>query len=599
MEHTNMTMGENPVNAMFTPKKAISYLRVSTPGQAARGRGASEGFSIPAQREANKKKAASIGAIIVKEFVDRGTSAKSADRGDLQKMLTYIKENDVDYVIIHKIDRLARNREDDVDIMRVLRERNVKLVSTSEAIDDTPQGMLLHGIMASIAEFYSLNLANEVMKGLEQKVKNGGTVSKAPLGYRNVRGTDEKGYEFRTVEPDEERAPLVRLAFEMYATGDWTTNSLAEYLAARGLITRATPRVPSKPINKSILNKVLINPYYKGMVRFNGKYYPGTHEPLADEETWQKVQDVLSSHVCGERERVHQHFLKSTVYCGGCGSRLIIQYAKSKNGLHYPYFSCRGRHAKVTDCKLKSILIDDVEQLVERLYDNISLKPEARAELEAWITAEIDKAAGAFEVEQRELELEKDKLERKQKKLLETYYVDAIPLDLFKTEQDALKTALYSIESRISAHTTHYDEVKAKLGSALELIENCGVAYRKAPDNIKRAFNQAIFEKILIGGGEDNVVAMPQYASPYHLIFEPLRNVNVEEDADVAAVSTDEQSDSPVTKDRAIRLIDFFRNGRNTDQSHFFGRCFTKDFLVETRGFEPLAYALRTHRSTN
>jgi len=205
----------------MTPKFAISYVRVSTREQAERGGGADEGFSIPAQREANKRKAHSMGAIIGKEFVDRGASARSADRPELQKMLEYIRENKnrVDYVIVHKVDRLARNRGDDADITRALREANVQLVSASESIDNSPSGMLLHGIMSSIAEFYSQNLANEVKKGMDEKVKSGGIVYKAPLGYINVRKIDDRGREERTVEIDEDRAPLVKLAFEEYASG--------------------------------------------------------------------------------------------------------------------------------------------------------------------------------------------------------------------------------------------------------------------------------------------------------------------------------------------------------------------------------------------
>ena len=87
---------DNPLQSLATamaPKFAVSYLRVSTRGQAERGGGADEGFSIPAQREANKKKALSMGAMVGKEFVDRGTSAKSVDRPELQKMLEYVKEN--------------------------------------------------------------------------------------------------------------------------------------------------------------------------------------------------------------------------------------------------------------------------------------------------------------------------------------------------------------------------------------------------------------------------------------------------------------------------------------------------------------------------
>lgn len=221
--------------ASLEPKRAVSYIRVSTRGQAERG-GAEEGFSIPAQREANKRKAASLGALIVKEFVDRGESARSANRSELQKMLRYLRETpEIDFCIVHKLDRLARNRADDVEINKAFDEAGVRLISTSENIDQTPGGMLLHGIMSSIAEFYSRNLANEAIKGMSQKARSGGTISKAPLGYRNVRTRDEQGREVRTVELDPERAPLMRLAFSEYATGRWTVRQLAEHLSGLGL----------------------------------------------------------------------------------------------------------------------------------------------------------------------------------------------------------------------------------------------------------------------------------------------------------------------------------------------------------------------------
>ena len=108
--------------AQLTPKRAVSYIRVSTREQAQRG-GSEEGFSLPAQREANKRKAQSMGALVVKEFADRGESARSANRPELQKMLAYLKEDGgIDYVIVHKLDRLARNRADDVEINRAFEE---------------------------------------------------------------------------------------------------------------------------------------------------------------------------------------------------------------------------------------------------------------------------------------------------------------------------------------------------------------------------------------------------------------------------------------------------------------------------------------------
>mgnify|MGYP000889471992 FL=1 len=148
--------------------RAVAYLRVSTKDQATRG-GREEGFSLPAQREAIMHKAHELDAMIVKEFVEPGESGKTADRPALKALLAYIKENPVAYCLVHKVDRLARNRLDDAMIHYELRQAGVILVSATEAIDETPSGMLVHGIMSSIAEFYSLNLATEVTKGLVQK----------------------------------------------------------------------------------------------------------------------------------------------------------------------------------------------------------------------------------------------------------------------------------------------------------------------------------------------------------------------------------------------------------------------------------------------
>ena len=290
--------GADPFTAMaaqLTPKRAVSYIRVSTREQAQRG-GSEEGFSLPAQREANKRKAQSMGALVVKEFADRGESARSANRPELQKMLAYLKEDGgIDYVIVHKLDRLARNRADDVEINRAFEQAGVRLVSTSENIDQTPGGMLLHGIMSSIAEFYSRNLANEVIKGMGEKARNGGTLGKAPLGYVNVRARDEHGREIRTIALDEERAPLVRLAFTEYAAGNWTVRGLAEHLNNRGLTIPPTARKPANPVSVRLLQTLLRNPYYKGVISFQGVEYAGAHEPLVDTVTWQTVQDILTA----------------------------------------------------------------------------------------------------------------------------------------------------------------------------------------------------------------------------------------------------------------------------------------------------------------
>jgi site-specific DNA recombinase len=345
--------------------QAVSYLRVSTKEQAEKD-GNSEGYSIPAQREANRRKASSMGAVVVREFVDRGESARSANRPQLQKMLAFIVANpEIEYVIVHKVDRLARNRMDDVEINLVLKKAGVSLVSATENIDETPSGLLLHGIMSSIAEFYSQNLATEVVKGMSQKVRTGGTPSRAPLGYLNVRTRTEDGREFRTVEPDPARASHVAWAFGAYASGLWTIDGLVAELETRGLTNRATPKYPERPVRRNQINAMLKNPYYKGEVSWRGARYVGRHDRLVDDATWGRVQEVLAARGHREKQRVHHHYLKSTVFCGLCGSRLIVSRAKNRYGTLYPYFVCIGRHQRRTECFQSALLIAEVEAKVE------------------------------------------------------------------------------------------------------------------------------------------------------------------------------------------------------------------------------------------
>ena len=482
----------------LTPKVAVSYLRVSTRDQARRGGGDDEGFSIPAQREANKRKATSMGAIITKEFVDRGASARSADRPELQLMLEYLADHEVDYIIVHKLDRLARNRADDVEITKAFDASNVRLVSTTESIDETPSGMLLHGIMSSIAEFYSRNLAAEVVKGMSQKARSGGTVGRAPLGYRNHRTTDAEGREMRTVIVDNERAPLVKRAFKMYATGDWTIATLVDYLNERGLTTVPSPRLPSKPITEGLLHKILINSYYKGQTKFQGVHYDGRHEPLVDAELWQRVQGVLTSHVNGERVRTHPHFLKSTVYCGQCDERLLVNLATSASGLKYPYFYCAGRHSRRTSCTQRAVLIYEVEKKLEEHYRRIQLDSDFRIKVEKMIRDELRTVHVQVEAEKKDLKREREKLERQREKLMEAHYAGAIPVDLLGREQERIAKALQRIGSKIEATKIKFEVVEKNLQQALDLTVDCAKAYESAPDHIKRMFNQAFFEKVLV-----------------------------------------------------------------------------------------------------
>src|SRR5665648_676594 len=190
--------------------KCIIYLRVSTKEQAQR-LGTKEGYSIPGQREACLKYIKEKGWEVIDEYVDRGESAKSSRRPQLQEMLSRIrKEKDVEAIVIHKIDRLARNMEDHITIKAVLKRAGASLVSVVENIEDSASGHLIEGIHALMAEFYSENLGMEVRKGMEQKVKQGGWPFRAPMGYKNVRvgGDARRGMAITEINP--ETSPYIK-----------------------------------------------------------------------------------------------------------------------------------------------------------------------------------------------------------------------------------------------------------------------------------------------------------------------------------------------------------------------------------------------------
>lgn len=506
----------------FTPKRAVSYLRVSTREQAERG-GREEGFSIPAQRDANKKKAQAVGAMVVKEFVERGVSGTSTNRPALQEMLRYLEaeQGNIDYVIVHKLDRLARNRADDVTLNQRFDEYGIRLISTSENIDQTPGGILLHGIMSSIAEFYSRNLANEVIKGMSEKVKNGGSVSRAPIGYLNTR-TIDNGRENRTVTVDEHRAPLVTWAFNAYATGEHSVRTLTTELVRRGLTTVPTARLAEKPVEIRHVHSMLTNIYYTGITTFKGVEYPGSHTPLIDRETFEKVQTILKEKINGERSIKHDHYLKSTMYCGHCGFRMVVQVVKNRHGETYPYYSCLGRHSKRTDCTLRSIQIEHAEDLIQDLYDRISLAPEFRRDLETLLRHGLKQLRTDTDLEREQLEATKQTIERRQRKLLEAHYNDAIPIDMLRAEQKRLDTELAATNRNLSNLTADLAEADELISIALDIAQHAGNTYRQAPEHIRRMFNQLLFDKLLVttdDNGQHQLEAT--CATPFDIIYSP------------------------------------------------------------------------------
>ena len=515
---------------------AVSYLRVSTREQAERG-GTDEGFSIPAQREANARKADELGARIAREFIDAGESARSADRDGLQDMLAFITASRVKFCIVHKLDRLARNRADDVKIHESLLAAGVTLVSATESIDQTPSGMLVHGIMSSIAEFYSRNLATEVTKGLMQKVAQGGTPGRAPIGYLNVRRTDEQGREVRTVDVDTERAPLIWWAFETYAEGETSVTSLLRDLTARGLVTVATPKRPSKPLGKNTLYKLLTNPYYAGVVRYKGALHPGTHEPIVEPALFDQVQSLLKARNAHATRHVqHAHHLKGLLHCGNCGSRMLLDFATNPRGTTYAYFVCSGRAAKKTTCTRRAVPVQVAERLVADSYANITISEDDYRHLAAEVDAAFDKRSAGKGQEFADLTANRGRLEAESDKLLAAHFADAIDLPTLKRHQDLIRAGLADIEQRLREHDEQHVGGRAFLHDSLRLLTDAHRAYAHSDDGNRRLANQAFYARLDITEDEQ---LRPRLAEPFETIIR-----EAQEHSDYAGEGAEHEHDS-------------------------------------------------------
>ncbi len=499
---------------------AVSYLRVSTREQAERG-GTEEGFSIPAQREANQRKADELGARIVREFVDAGESARSADRDGLQDMLAFIAATHVQFCIVHKLDRLARNRADDVKIHEALLGAGVTLVSATESIDQTPSGMLVHGIMSSIAEFYSRNLATEVAKGLTQKVAQGGTPGRAPIGYLNVRQTDEQGRELRTVKIDPERAPLITWAFERYATGETSVTALLRDLTARGLVSVPSPKRPSRLLGKNALYRVLTNPYYAGVILYKGALHPGAHVPIVEPALFDQVQSLLKARNAHATRHVqHAHHLKGLLHCGACGSRMLLDFATNPRGTTYAYFVCSGRASKKTTCTRRAVPVQVAERLVEDSYAAITISEDEYRHLAAEVDAAFDKRSAGRDQEFADLTASRARLESESDKLLAAHFADAIDLPTLKRHQDRIRAGLADIEQRLADHDEQHTGGRAFLHDSLRLLTDAHHAYAHSDDGNRRLAHQAFYTRLDI---TDDEQLRPRLAEPFATIIREAR----------------------------------------------------------------------------
>jgi site-specific DNA recombinase len=477
---------------------------------------------------------------VVEEFVEAGESGTSTKRRNaLAELLERVTEGDIDYVIVHKVDRLARRRADDVAIAEAIRGSGARLVSVSENIDETPSGMLLHGIMASIAEFYSMNLGAETLKGTMEKARRGGTPGKAPIGYLNVRETVD-GREVRTVRADPERKDLVQRCFQLYATGDYSLAELATILEAQGLKSRATARKPATALGKNDIAAMLANDYYVGVVRYSGIVSEGRHEKLVSEETFQAVQDLLQSRKqAAARTWRHSHYLAGSLLCADCGTRLMYTRATGGSDGTYEYFVCIGKGQR--KCSQPHHRVEAVERAVEKHYARVELSHQERQTVRTALQEHVATRQAALDPERSQVAATLSELRQQERKLLQAHYQDQISSELFGEEQQRIRRERVAAERRQRELDVDHESILGQLDVVMELTDDIHAAYLLSEPAGRRILNQAVFEPFKVDS--EQVVAIA--ASPLREVRELCRSASTPRQSRTAAAK--EQTPSQVS----------------------------------------------------
>jgi site-specific DNA recombinase len=473
----------------------VLYLRVSTPSQVHTDYNP-EGISIPAQREAGQRKADSLDADIVREFVEPGRTATSIDkRPTFQEMLVWVKQQkDIDYVIVYHFNRVFRNTVDAAITKRDLGKFGTRIVSTILDMGESPESAMVESIIHAVDRYQSQASGADIRYKMGQKAKNGGTISMPPLGYLNVREAKPEGGEIRTVAVDPERGPHILKGIELFASGQYTAQEVLDRINAAGLRTRGDRRHAPKPLSLSQFYEILSDRYYCGFVTYDDQEYPGRHEALITEETYESVQRVLALRGGGGiRERRHHHWLKGLLWCHRCGHRMLIAKGKGNGGIYF-YFFCRGRQRHL--CDLPYLSVAKVEAAVDKHLGTVRLRDSFQATIRRQLDDALLAEQGAMSQLKRRLSGRLDQLDTKEDGLLDLLDDPEWPREKIKKKLAAIERERAKIQAQLTDTTSTLAEGQQFFALALDLLADPQGFYRRGSDAVKRAVTKVIFTKL-------------------------------------------------------------------------------------------------------
>jgi site-specific DNA recombinase len=359
--------------------KVCLYARVSSEKQAEKD------LSIPDQLKFMKEYAAKHGCEVVGQYVDEAQSARTANRPQFQAMISAAKQKNPPFegILVWKLSRFARNREDSIIYKSLLRRRGIQVISISEPIDDTPAGRMLEGMVEVVDEFFSTNTAHDTMRGMVESARRGHFMGgNPPAGYK-VRKVAVEGRERNTLEPDPVLSPIIQRIFRMYLSGTGA-KEIAKTLNAEGL-TNAQGR----PWSRNTVFNILKNEVYIGTLVWGKKNRSetvnlagfsdgpvrnkGAYEPLVTDNDFERVQQLMAlrdRRMTPPRTHSSEYLLSGLLFCGRCGKALQGCAAKTSR---YHYYECFTRLSQGKDvCGARMVRRDKIEGFViEKLKSRV------------------------------------------------------------------------------------------------------------------------------------------------------------------------------------------------------------------------------------
>lgn len=466
----------------------VIYARVSTKEQQA------EGYSIPAQLKAIRAFCETQGLSPVSEFIE-AESAGKAGRKRFTEMVGYLtSHDDVRIVVAHKLDRLYRNFKDQI----TLEDLGVTARYVIGDIPDTPQGELLRDVNLSVAKFYLGNLREEVKKGMDEKVAQGGWPHKAPTGYSNDKNT-------RSLVIDPELAPHVRHAFIRYATGEVSLLDLAGELNERGMRTRS-----GRLVTRSMLHGLLRNPIYTGRIRYRGVLYEGIHEPLISLDLFEAVQEVFSPRQTGPKRTKHSFALRDFLVCAECGCKVTAEHQKG-----FTYYRCtkgKGRdkcsQRRYTREELLLAQFDEILASIEIGPEIVDMLVKDSRALDQH--AEVETAS-----ERRQVESSLAALDAKASKLLDSYLEGVVPVEAYRAKADEIAEQRRAFERRLSSLSNGPEGKTAQVERLAKQAAAARSQFSKADTEGKRRLLKAVLLNAELQDGE---IASYQLKRPFEYL---------------------------------------------------------------------------------